>query len=302
MTRPCARRAAVTFVAFLLAVPPAAPQGASVGSGLAGSWEGWATLVNGWPGHPCRYEGHKDETSVRLELSPADGQLTGSVAIDLPPAEGSGCPPLHKRYSISDVVIGEGVVSLTDSGGHEWSLGLQRQGTVLRGMLAWRQGGAEEPLAPGFAFPDGTKPGSRLSGEVRLVRAGAAGEPTGAAGEPTGAAAGAGTTSAGRHIENFGIVLGATAVGLGLLYGVNKLGKGTADQGVVTCSPRWCVVGAPNEPCFCEGNVVSGASCGTTASGAPIGAPCDYPSVPCEALLSCNSNICEDRFGRCPFQ
>ena len=56
-----------------------------------------------------------------------------------------------------------------------------------------------------------------------------------------------------------------------------------------------------NDPCFCEGNVVSGASCGTTSGGAPIGAPCDGSDVPCQASLSCNSGICEDRFGRCPF-
>jgi len=282
--------------------PVGVPQEESASGGVSGSWEGWATLVNEWPGHPCRYEGSRDETSVRLELSPADGRLEGSVAIDLPAAEGSGCPPLRKRYAITDVVVGEGTVSLTDSGGHEWNLGLQRQGRVLRGMLAWRQGGEDAPLAEGFAFPDGTKPASRLSGEVRLGRPGAEGsEGEAAPSASAGAPAGEETTSAGQHLGNFGVVLGATAVGLGLLYGVNELGKGSSDQGVVTCSPRRCVVGVPGEPCFCEGNVVSGDSCGATESGVPIGAACDWPSMPCEATLSCNSGLCEDRFGRCPY-
>ena len=300
--RPRARRAAASLVAVLLATPaPSAPQSASVGGGLVGSWEGWATLVNEWPGHECRYEGSKDEASVRLELSPGDGRLEGSVAIDLAPAPQTPCPPLRKRYVVTEVVIGEGVVSLTDSGGHEWNLGLQRQGSVLRGMLAWRQGAAEQPLAQGFSFPDGTKPGSRLSGEVRLAKASPG--PEAAEGEPARAAAGtsAGGTSVGRHLGNFGVVLGATTVGLGLLYGANKLGKSSSDQGVVTCSPRRCVVGVPSEPCFCEGNVVSGDSCGTTPSGVPLGGVCDYPSMPCEATLSCNSGVCEDAFGRCPY-
>jgi hypothetical protein len=97
------------------------------------------------------------------------------------------------------------------------------------------------------------------------------------------------------------IIIGANVVGLGLLYGVNKLGKGSSESGVVTCSPRTCIVGAINEPCYCEGNVLSGASCGTTTTGAPLGSPCDGKSVPCQAGLSCNSGICEDRFGRCPY-
>jgi hypothetical protein len=63
-----------------------------------------------------------------------------------------------------------------------------------------------------------------------------------------------------------------------------------------------CIVGATiNDPCFCEGNVVSNASCGTTEGGAPINAPCDGKGVPCQSGLSCNSGVCQDRDGRCPF-
>lgn len=290
---------------LLLASPPvAAPEGPSGGAGLAGSWVGWARLTNEWPGHPCRYEGSKDEPSVHLELSPGEGRLQGSVAIDLPPEAGSGCPPLRKRLSVTEVVVTEGAVSLSDSGGHEWNLTLRGGGDVLQGLLAWRPGGKEAPLAEGFAFPDGARPLSRLSGEVRLKRVPAAGTAAAEAAEaaPEGAASAApAKTGLGRHLGNLAAVLGATAVGLAALYGVNQLGKGSSEQGTLTCSPRRCVAGGPGQPCFCEGNVVSGDSCGSTEGGVPIGGACAYPTMPCQALLSCNNGICEDQAGRCPF-
>jgi hypothetical protein len=278
----------------------------SSGAGLAGDWVGWATLTNDWPGHPCRYEGTKDATSVRLELSSEEGRLQGSAAIDLPAAEGSGCPALRKRLLVTEVVLAEGVVSLSDSGGHDWDLSLRGNGRALQGILVWQQGGADDPLAEGFSFPDGTKPRSRLSGEVQLRKATvpSEGEPV-AEGEGSAETEAASTTTkttgGGTYVKHVGAILGATAVGLGALYGVNKLGQGGTEEGIVTCSPRRCVVGAPGEPCFCEGNVVSGEDCRGTETGVPIGGSCDYPSMPCEALLSCNSGICEDRFGRCPF-
>jgi hypothetical protein len=301
------RRAGALVIACLLAVPLAGvPQTVSSGAGLAGDWVGWATLTNDWPGHPCRYEGSKDEISVRLELSSEEGSLQGSAALDLPAAEGSECPPLRKRLLVTEVVLAEGAVSLSDSGGHDWDLALRGNGRVLQGILVWQQGGADEPLAEGFSFPDGTKPRSRLSGEVQLRKATvpsegeAVAEGEGLAGTEAVSATKT-TTGGGSHVKNLGAILGATAVGLGALYGVNQLGQGGAEEGTVTCSPRRCVVGAPGEPCFCEGNVVSGESCGETETGIPIGGTCDFPTMPCEALLSCNSGICEDRFGRCPF-
>ena len=304
------KRPVVLALAVTLALPvrglaqePAGPAPA----GFAGSWEGWAKLANEWPGLLCRYDAGTEATSVRLELTPEGGSFRGSVAIDLPAEQGSGCPPLRKRYSISETIEGPGTLSFTDSGGNEWTLAVRRNVTVMQGLLAWRQGGTEQPLAEGFTRPDGQRPMARLSGEVRLSRtvAGAdTAEPAGVAVTPAAEGSAAAPTppaGAGRHVGNLGLVIGANVVGLGLLYGVNKLGKGSAESGVVTCSPRTCIVGAPNDPCFCEGNVLSGASCGTTTGGAPIGAPCDGTSVPCQAGLSCNSNLCEDRFGRCPY-
>lgn len=314
-----ARHPLALLLALLLAAPPVArgggaqvpaaePGAATEPVAAAGHWEGWARLTNDWPGQSCRYEGGASASSVQLELTAEAGRLRGSVAIDLPAEQGSACPPLRKRYSIDEVAVGPATVSFTDAGGNEWTLAARRGGLVLQGLLAWRQGGPDQPLAEGFARPDGLRPLTRLNGEVRLRRA-EAGEEEEAA--PTPAATGAAEPGAapraqagvGTHAKHLGIVLGANVVGLGLLYGANKLGKGTSSGGVLTCSPRVCIVGAPGAPCFCEGNVVSGSSCGSTpgAAGAPVGAPCDGKTVLCQSGLSCNSNLCEDASGKCPY-
>jgi len=305
--RPRPHRFVALALAAALALPRAGFAQEPAGASAAGSWEGWAKLTNDWSGQTCRYDGGPGATSVRLELTLVEGQLKGSVAIDLPAEPGSGCPPLRKRYGIGEATLGTGTVSFTDTGGNEWTLSLRRSNELLQGLLAWRPGGREEPLAEGFARPDGLRPTTRLNGEVRLQRAGDEAKPEKpAASAPTPAAEGvagpAPDAGVGRHVGNLGLVLGANVVALGLLYGANKLGKGSSEAGVLTCSPRVCIVGATiNDPCFCEGNVVSGASCGTTVGGAPQGAPCDGRSVPCRATLSCNSGICEDRDGRCQF-
>ena len=249
-------------------------------------------MTNDDAGASCRYESRPGTPSVRLELG-AGTSIAGSIAIDMPAPEGGTCPALRKRYSIAEFVLEGPALSFMDSGGNEWTLSLRESGAALQGLLAWRQGGAEQPLAEGFSLPGGQRPLARLSGEVQLRRVAASG--AGAA-APTAAPVGAG-----KQAGNIAAIIGANVVGLGLLYGANKLGKGSSETGVITCSPRTCIVGAPNEPCFCEGNVLSGAPCGTTTGGAPLNAPCDGKAVPCEAALSCNSGLCEDRFGRCPY-
>lgn len=305
----------------MLALPPGAPAQAQNAAAptqnedapaaaaptLAGSWEGWARLTSDWPGLSCRYDGGPGATSVRLELSGDAGALHGSVAIDLPAVQGSGCPPLRKRYSIAEVSLAPGTASFTDSGGNEWTLSARRSGSVLQGLLAWRQGATQEPLAEGFTRPDGVRPLARLSGEVRVVRSGsteegvatAAGAATPAA-EPVAAAA----RSGGGHVGHVAAIVGANVVGLGVLYGVNKVAKGSSSTGAATCSPRFCFVGAPNSPCLCpqnSSNLVSGASCGTTVGGQPLKAPCDDKNQPCQSGLSCNNNVCEGPDDRCPY-
>jgi hypothetical protein len=290
--------AVVALLASLVVPGPAAPQAAPPPSpgprpkGFSGAFEGVAVLTNEDAGSTCRYEGQPSSPSVRLELG-GGTSIAGSIAIDMPAPEGGACPPLRKRYSIAEFVLADLALSFTDSGGNEWTLSLRESGATLQGLLAWRQGGADEPLADGFSLPGGQRPLARLSGEVRLRRVAAGG--AGAA-APTPV-----PTGAGKQVGHIAAIVGANVVGLGLLYGANKLGKGSSESGVVTCSPRTCIVGAPNEPCFCEGNVLSGASCGTTQAGAPLNAPCDGRDVPCQSGFSCNSGLCEDRFGRCPY-
>jgi len=261
---------------------------------LAGAWSGRATLTNDWPGFSCRYEGADDPPAVHLELSHEGAQWTGSVSIDVAPAPDSGCPPLAKRYAIPAVQIGEGALSFTDSGGHEWSLAVRRGEGLLKGIVAWKTGA--EPLAPGFLAAGGTTPLTRLSGEVRLARAKAAASGTGA--EAAGAAPQ--KVTAGKRAGHFAAIVAANVVALGALYGVNKAGKSTS-TGVVTCSPRYCIIAGPGEPCLCNANVLSGAPCGSTASGAPQQGVCNNTDLPCQSGLSCNAGICQDRFGFCPY-
>jgi len=263
---------------------------------LSGTWTGGAILTNDWPGFTCRYEGAEDPPAVRLELSGEGAQWNGSVAIDAPPAEGSGCPPLSKRYSIPAAHVGDASVSFTDSGGNEWNLAVRREEAELMGLLAWKTG--DESLAAGFKAPSGTTPLARLSGEVKLRRA--AGEVQAAA-----AAAGAGAprekVTVGKRIGHLGAVLAANAVAAGALYGVNKAGRSDGQGGAVTCSPRNCIIAALGEPCLCNANVISGAPCGTTTSGVPQAGVCDGMMLPCQSGFSCNRGFCEDRAGACPF-
>jgi len=282
---------------------PAAPPPGESPAVVGGSWSGWAKLANDWPGLVCRYEPAEEEPTVHLELAASAPGLHGSVAIDIPAEPGSSCPPLRKRYTIAEVRMVPGNAAFIDSGGNEWTLAARRNGAVLQGTIAWQQGGPDEPLAEGFSLPSGVRPLSRLAGEVRLRRddAAVAAEGAEAAAAAPAEAAPPKKAGAGTHAGNVAKVIGANVVGIGLLWAANELGQGSSEAGVLTCSPRVCIVGAPNAPCFCEGNVVSGASCGSTTGGVPIGGECDGTTLPCQASLSCNSNLCEDRFGRCPY-
>ncbi len=286
---PKARLAPVLIL--LLALPADLPLHAQAAEpDLAGTWSGQAVLTNDWPGFPCRYEGALSPPAVQLELTRDGGQWTGSVAIDVAPAEGSGCPPLRKRYAIPGVHAGEGSVSFTDSGGNEWNLALRHGEGLLKGLMAWKTG--DESLANGFKAPSGATPLTRLSGEIKLQRA--------AADNPAPAEGPTRKVTAGQRVGQIGAILAANAVAAGVLYGVNKAGKSTT-SGAVTCSPRDCVITAPGEPCLCNNNVVTGASCGTTASGVPLLGVCNGTTLPCQSGFSCNRGFCEDRSGVCPY-
>ncbi len=245
---------------------------------------------------------------MRLELTGAGGSLRGSVAIDLPAEPGSGCPPLRKRYAIAETIQGPGTLSFTDSGGNEWTLvgAAERQRAAGAPRLAPGRAGAA--ARRGFHRPGREAPhdaaerrGAAAPGR-RGGRGGGGRRESGPGRRGAGGRRRTPPAGAGKYLGHVGAIIGANVVGLGLLYGANKLGKGSSESGVLTCSPRTCIVGATiNDPCFCEGNVVSGAPCGTTTGGAPINAPCDGKSVPCQSTLSCNSGVCQDRDGRCPY-
>ncbi len=288
---PKARLAPVLILLLALAGDfPARAQPAE--PDLAGTWSGQAVLTNDWPGFTCRYEGAESPPAVQLELTKDGGQWTGSVAIDVAPAEGSGCPPLRKRYAISAIHAGDGSVSFTDSGGNEWNLALRHGEGLLKGLMAWKTG--DESLASGFKATSGATPLTRLSGEVKLQRAeGDSQAPTEGPKKKV---------TAGQRVGHIGAILAANVVAGGVLYGVNKAGKSTTGGGAVTCSPRNCVITAVGQPCDCpQGNIVSGAPCGSTTSGVALLGVCDGTSLPCQSGFSCNRGFCEDRSGACPF-
>ena len=101
------------------------------------------------------------------------------------------------------------------------------------------------------------------------------------------------------------MVLGANAVGLGLVYGVNKVGKGSAAGGT-TCSPRLCQVGVPGQGCVCQPSITTGVSCGDTAAGVDLLGICDGRTLPCRSGLSCDllpnttSYVCHEPGTYCP--
>jgi len=302
---PALRPAVVAPLVLLLGLAASRPLRAQAAAAEppTGAWTGAAVLTNDWPGLACRYEGGEDPPAVRLELSRDGARGTGSVAIDVAPAAGAPCPVLRKRYTVTNVLGSPSAVTFSDSGGHEWNL-LRREDGTLHGLLAWRTGDA--PLAEGWTTASGVAPLTRLSGEVRLRPATAASAGGGEA-DALPAAGGEGQTpakaekvSAGQRTGHLGAVLLVNAVAAGALVAVNKAGQ-SEGGGAITCSPRSCVVAAPGEPCLCNANVISGAPCGSTESGVPLGAPCDGANLPCQAGFSCNAGICQDRSGVCPY-
>jgi hypothetical protein len=291
--RPALAAFALLAAAMAAAAQEPAPAPPPAPSDLTGNWTGTGTFTNEWPSSACAYEGTA-ATAVSLELSRDAGKVSGSLAIDVPSAPGSGCPALRKRYQIPEAQVSQDAVSFTDSGGHEWNLGLRKQ--YLKGLVAWKEGGRPgEPLAEGFSLPGGARPLTRLSGEVKLERVA---EPAPAE-APKGAAGKA--KKSGSLVRNLGIVLGANVVALGVLVGVNKVAKTSSSSATVTCSPRTCLPGEPGQQCLCNANVLSGNPCGTTTSGVPLGGVCDGNALPCQSGFSCNAGVCEDRTGRCPY-
>jgi hypothetical protein len=265
-------------------------QEAAPASPMAGTWKGTAVLTNDVPGSRCRYEGGAE--SAVLELQPAEPGLKAALRIEIPGTPGSGCPPLQKRYESTNVVVTGSAVSFIDPAGHEWTLAL-REGRLV-GLVSWKGGGKDEPLAQGFAPPGGNAPLTRLSGEVTLARG-----PTEAKPATEAPAAATETPKKGSHF--WPAFIGANIVGVAAFYGVKKATDDDSTGGSATCSPRICVFGGVSDPCVCNINTTSGAPCGDTTIGVPFGGVCNDQNLPCQAGLSCNNGVCDDRLGRCPF-
>ncbi len=317
--RSRARRSLALLLAALVAAAPLAsaqepaaaqPPASGTAPSPVGGWNGWVKLTNEWPGLTCHYETAANVDGVHLELHAAAAGFDGSLAIDVPAAPGSGCPPLRKRYAVADVTENAGIVVFTDSGGNEWTLTLRRQGEVLQGLVAWRQGGPDQPLAEGFTMPSGQRPLARLSGEVRLRRSEEEPAPAAAAAGGAAAAGAKRKTGAGTFTKYGLMILSANVVGLGLLYGANQAGKGGVSGGS-TCSPRYCHIGLANANCSCNTNQTTAQPCLAGApNGVALGGTCDGKTLLCQQPLSCNvplgnadtQGVCEDVTppGRCP--
>lgn len=290
-TRPVSSRLVALALASTLSIG-AAPTADDAPAGVFGTWKGTAALTNDSSPSTCRYEGGAESAVLKLQTSDAGPRAV--VRLEVAGVPGSGCPPLQKRYEATNVVIAGSAVSFLDPAGQEWTLAL-REGRLV-GLVAWKGGAKDEPLALGFAPPGGAPPMTRLSGEVALDRT--TGEAaTGAPAEGSPAA-----TSANKKKSHFlPAFLAANIVGFGAFYGIKKATDDTGGGGTATCSPRYCVYGGVSDPCVCNINITSGASCGQTTSGVTFGGVCNDKTLPCQASLSCNNGVCDDKLGRCPF-
>jgi hypothetical protein len=274
--------AAIVLLGLTLASVQDQPTAPTPAAGeLAGTWTGSAKLRSaGTAPATCEYVGAAEPPAVTLRLAPDGDRVRGTLSLDLPAPSGSSCPPVRSQQEIEDVTVSGASVAFRDGLGHDWNLGL-RTG-VLQGLVDWKPGDA----APAAAVP------IRLSGEVALKKA-----PAGAIASRKAPAGGSGSTA-----RDVAVILGANVVGIGAFAAVNVLtNEKEQSEGQATCSPRACFYAGLSDACVCNIEVTAGGSCFTGATGAAAGAPCNASNQPCEAGLSCNNGICEDRGGRCPF-
>lgn len=242
---------------------------------VTGTWAGRA-LITVDRGAPCRYEAPQTPPAVTIDVRSAGNESAVSVVLRLAAPMGSACPALDESFEATDVGATATTLAFRGPAGLEWSLG--RSGDVLQGIVSSTE--------------------RSLSGEVRLLRQRA---PSSSPPDPTKKAK-KGTSAVGVAA---GIVT-ANVVGLGGLALVNKLADDTGQSGGQTsCSPRQCRFAGIAEPCFCDPTMTSGARCGPTTSGVPLGGRCSVAD-PCQSNLSCNTGpsavgFCEDSSGRCPF-
>ena len=249
---------------------------------------------------------------MRLELAAGTGSLQGSVAIDLPAEQGSGCPPLRKRYTIAEVAEGPGTRVLHGLGRQR--VDASRCGGAAPSCRAFSRGGRAGPSSRSpraSRAPTGCARLTRLAGEVRLRRGEAtadAEEAVAASGRAAPAAGSAGAAAsepagAGRHVGHFALILGANVVGLGLLYGVNKVGEGQRhERGRHLLAPGLHRRRHDQRALLLRGeHRVRRLLRDDGVRRTPERAVRRQDAVPCQSGLSCNSGVCQDRDGRCPY-
>jgi hypothetical protein len=257
----------MTAPALAAQIPPAPPLSPALREWV-GTWSGSAKLTNEAAGASCAYEGAANPPAVALAITAVGAGLQGNLKLSFPAPAGSACPAIEKAADLRDLVASGSSLTFSGPGKHAWTLG--RRGQEMLGTVAWKGTVGEEAGA------------LRLSGEVKLEKGGA---------------------HRGNALLAVGGIVAANVVGIGIFGLANKAGK-TKDNGPpqVSCSPRQCFLISLTEPCQCNTTLTSGAVCGTTTAGVGYAGVCNVDgSLPCQAGLSCNSGLCEDRFGHCPF-
>ena len=263
---------------------------------LTGRWAGSAKFQTDGAAQ-CRYEGGADPPSLTLELR-TDG--TGRLRLNLEPPPGTSCPTVAFESDVSEATLTPTTARFKDAREREWNLALQAG--VLRGLFSGTDGSGELVL-------------QRLRGRQRAAAREKTPAPSPAPGpsvspspspspgsSPEAATAGAGGTKGPGMKKGLIGFVGANIVGLGALVATSAATQDeSAGTSTLVCSPRACIIGAPGEPCDCTSTITTGQACGQTDAGVPIRGPCVLPDLPCQALLSCNNSVCEDRLGSCPF-
>ena len=247
---------------------------ASPPAGVVGTWAGRA-VITVESGGACRYDGPETPPAVTITVRSAGAETAVSVSLKIGAPQPSACPPLDESYEATDVEATATTLRFRGPGGQEWTLG--RRADALQGIVSSTE--------------------RSLSGEDQLARKDASAGPPEATKKSKKGTSAVGVTA--------GIVT-ANVVGLGGLALVNKLTDDSGGSGgQASCSPRQCRFAGIADPCFCEPTITSGAKCGPTAGGVPLGGPCTVGD-PCQSNLSCNTGptgigVCEDSIGRCPF-
>ncbi len=265
--------------------------------GLTGRWVGSAKYQTDGAA-ACRYEGTAEPPSLTLDLRPDGGQVRAA----LPAPPGTQCPPLLIESALREVSLTPSTASFSDAQGRQWNLALQVG--VLRGLVSGTDGSGEFSLTrrrperaakqpkPASETPASDAPESPSATPGADSTAPSEATPAGSASKSGGPGLKAGTVG----------IIGANVLGLGALLAASRgLQDDSAGTSSLVCSPRQCLIGGPGEPCDCTATITTGAACGQTTTGLPVRGACALPELPCQALLSCNNGVCEDRLGSCPF-